>query len=128
MSSRLRDMRKVLSIITPMDRHPTLRQSRCGRATRCAGVACFLIAVFVSGAAMAAQFTVVNSNDSGAGSLRQALHDANLAPGLDTITFAIPGPGVHTIAPQPALPNVVSPTVIDGTTQPGYAGHPLIEL
>src|SRR3954451_16135448 len=103
LAGRWRNIRQVLSIITSMDRHPTLCQSRFRRpdeAMRWAGIACFLIAVFVSGAAMAAQFTVVNSNDSGAGSLRQALQDANLTPGIDTITFTIPGPGIHTIAPQ----------------------------
>ena len=33
------------------------------------------------------QFTVTNLNDSGAGSLRQAIEDANLFEGTDTITF-----------------------------------------
>src|SRR5215216_4884666 len=35
----------------------------------------------------AATFTVTNLNDSGAGSLRQALLDANAAPGSDQVTF-----------------------------------------
>ena len=35
----------------------------------------------------AATFTVTNLNDSGAGSLRQAVIDSNLAPGTDTIDF-----------------------------------------
>ena len=33
-------------------------------------------------------FTVTNTNDSGAGSLRQALSDANGALGVDSITFS----------------------------------------
>lgn len=37
--------------------------------------------------AQAATFTVSNLNDSGAGSLRQAVLDANAAAGADTITF-----------------------------------------
>jgi len=74
-------------------------------------------------------YTVVNTNDTGAGSLRQALTDANAHGGTDTIAFAIPGSGVQTIAvPVTVLPTITSPVVIDGTTQPGYAGHPLIEL
>jgi parallel beta-helix repeat protein len=35
---------------------------------------------------------------------------------------------VHTIAPLSALPALTEPAIIDGTTQPGYAGSPLIEL
>ncbi|MGB8859638.1 MAG: right-handed parallel beta-helix repeat-containing protein, partial [Ilumatobacteraceae bacterium] len=40
-----------------------------------------------AGDAAAAAFTVTNTNDAGAGSLRQAIEDANLAAGPDTITF-----------------------------------------
>jgi titin len=63
-------------------------------------------------------FTVLNTNDSGPGSLRQALLDANVQGGLDTIAFGI-GSGVKTIAPNSPLPAVTDPVVIDGTTQPG---------
>jgi hypothetical protein len=38
-----------------------------------------------------ATFTVTNTNDSGAGSLRQAILDANAAAGEDTITFSTSG-------------------------------------
>src|SRR5215470_19284580 len=50
--------------------------------------------------AHAATFTVTNTNDSGAGSLRQAILDANNTvhhPGLDTIAFYLPGLGAQTI-------------------------------
>src|SRR5438132_7471692 len=43
-------------------------------------------------------FTVTNTNDSGPGSLRQAILSANVNPGLDSITFNIPGSGVRTIS------------------------------
>ena len=71
----------------------------------------------------AATFTVTNTNDSGAGSLRQAILDANGSPGADTIAFAVSGAGcsggVCTIAPLTALPLITSPATIDGYTQTG---------
>ena len=68
---------------------------------------------------LAATFTVTNTNDTGAGSLRQAIDDANANPGADTIEFDIPGSGVHTITPQSLLPIVNEAVTIDGYTQPG---------
>ncbi len=77
----------------------------------------------------AVTLTVTTTADSGAGSLRQAILDSNASAGtLDTIAFAIPGGGVHTITPASALPTITDPVVIDGTTQPGFAGMPLVEL
>ena len=48
--------------------------------------------------------------------------------GLDTITFNIAGGGVHTIVLASALPDLTEAVVLDATSQPGYAGTPLIEL
>lgn len=77
-------------------------------------------ALFVfSGQASAATYTVINTNDSGAGSFRQAILSANSNAGPDTINFTIPGAGVHTITPVDQLPAITGPTTIDGTTQPG---------
>ena len=45
-----------------------------------------------------ASLMVTNVTDSGAGSLQQAILDANAATGPSTIDFVIPGPGVQTIA------------------------------
>jgi len=73
-------------------------------------------------------FTVITTNDSGAGSLRQSLLDANANPGADMIVFNIPGSGVRTIGPASALPTITDPVTIDGTSQPGFAGSPIIEL
>ena len=72
--------------------------------------------------------TVTNTNDSGPASLRQAILDANATPGVDTIHFNIAGAGVHTIRPLTLLPVVTEGVIIDGTSQPGFAGTPLIEL
>jgi titin len=71
-------------------------------------------------------FTVTNTNDSGPGSLRQALFDAS-ASADNTVAFDIPGDGVHTIHLAGGL-SVGQSTTVDGSTQPGYAGAPLIEL
>src|SRR5262245_8509355 len=55
------------------------------------GFAFLLAVVFAGGAATAATFTVANLADSGPGSLRQAVLDANASPGADDVVFA---PGV----------------------------------
>jgi len=52
------------------------------------------VTIFAGSVASAAIFTVTNVNNDGAGSLRQAILDANATPGLDTINFNIPGDGV----------------------------------
>ena len=61
-------------------------------------------------------------------SLREAIAAANAQPGTDLIAFEIPGPATHTIAPTSALPEVTDAVLIDGSTQPGTAGSPLIVL
>jgi hypothetical protein len=71
---------------------------------------------------------VLNTLDSGAGSLRQAILDANANPGADTIDFNIAGAGVDTIAPLSPLPTITDTVTIDGTSQPGFAGQPIIQL
>ncbi len=77
----------------------------------------------------ACTLVVVNTNDSGTGSLREAISCANTTPNVDrngdgvvdpdTITFNIPGSGVHTINPVSALPAITEAVIIDGYTQPG---------
>ena len=57
--------------------------------------------------------------DAGAGSLRQAILDANAAAGADTIAFNIVGGGVHTITLATELPDITDPVTIDGYTQSG---------
>jgi gliding motility-associated-like protein len=76
-----------------------------------------------------AVFEVSNTNNSGSGSLRQAILDANANAGeADTITFNISGAGPHIINPVGALPTITDALVIDGTTEPDFAGAPLIVL
>ncbi len=87
----------------------------------------FGVLIGSAGAARAATFTVTNTANSGAGSLRQAISGANGTPGTNTIDFAI-GSGPQTISPTSALPSITRPVVIDGTTQPGFTSAPLIRL
>ena len=77
-------------------------------------------------------FTVTSAADpfglEGTTTLRQAIYDSNATPGPNTIDFNIPGPGVHTISLASPLPPITDPVVINGYTQPGYSGVPLISL
>jgi hypothetical protein len=59
---------------------------------------------------------VTNTNDSGAGSLRQAIIDANSTNGHETIRFSISG----TITLATVLPTITEGVTIDGTSSPGY--------
>jgi len=76
-------------------------------------------------------FIVTNTNDSTAGSFRQAILDANAKTGPDTILFNIdtndanynPATGVWTIQPASDLPILTSGgTLIDGSSQPAFIG------
>jgi hypothetical protein len=69
-------------------------------------------------------FTVLNLNDHGAGSLRQAILNANSNPGADVINFNVGG----TITLASALPTIAGQVNINGTTAPGFAGAPLVEV
>ncbi len=87
-------------------------------------------------------FVVTSTADSGPGSLRQAILDADAYNGTASITFDITAAsdaagggtgynsttGVATITPLSALPTITEPVVLDATTQPGYGTHPLIVL
>jgi parallel beta-helix repeat protein len=96
--------------------------------SRFVGLALLGLLLWLAPAAQAATLFVSNTNDSGAGSLRQAIITANNTASLDTIEFNIPGAGVRTITPTSQLPEITKPLIIDGTSQPGYSGTPLIEL
>ncbi len=64
-------------------------------------------------------------------SLREAIIAANNTTGTDTISFNISDPlvsGAHTIDVLSALPDITDSIIIDGTTEPDFAGTPIIEL
>jgi len=69
--------------------------------------------------AQAATYTVTNTNDSGAGSLRQAITDANANSGADQINFSIAGAGQHTITLSTILPAITEQVTINGLSQSG---------
>jgi len=82
----------------------------------------------LAASAGAATFTVTNANDSGLGSLRQALTDANTAPGSDAIDFNLSGAGPFTINLLSALPAISETVSLDATTQPGFSNKPVVVL
>src|SRR5258706_346854 len=99
-----------------------------------------LVCVFLSvafGLAWIAQasttFMVTTTADNGdnvnptPGSLRAAILSANSTPGTDSISFSIVS-GLQTIQPLTQLPTISDAVILDGTTQPGFAGTPLIEI
>jgi parallel beta-helix repeat protein len=69
-------------------------------------------------------FSVLNLNDSGAGSLRQAILSANSNPGADTISFNVAG----TINLSSALPAITGEVEIDGSSAPGFTSAPVVEI
>lgn len=88
------------------------------------------VAVADIGALEAQRYLVINTLNSGAGSLRQAISDNNLAGG-GFVKFAIPTTGTaKTIALSTALPSISRTIFLDGWSQGGlsYMGPPLIEI
>jgi hypothetical protein len=75
------------------------------------------------------ELKVTNNNDSGRGSLRQAISDANDWPFGATIPLQIPGPNWTILVASP-LPPILKPITLDGWDlgPPGYEGPPLLEL
>ncbi|MEO5625378.1 MAG: right-handed parallel beta-helix repeat-containing protein [Dokdonella sp.] len=76
--------------------------------------------------AFADTYVVSTTADTGAGSLRQAMLDANAKQVTDgsacaghTITFNIPGAAPHTIQPHSPLPPIHIPIAFEGYSQPG---------
>ncbi len=68
-------------------------------------------------------YVVSNTADSGEGSLREAILEANANPNTgtdkDSIIFAIEGDGPFTIQPTTVLPAITGPVTINGYSQEG---------
>ncbi|AFY47683.1 CARDB domain-containing protein,putative collagen-binding protein,Calx-beta domain-containing protein,subtilase family protease [Nostoc sp. PCC 7524] len=73
-------------------------------------------------------YTVTNTDDSGEGSLRWAIEQANTNVGTDTILFNIPGIEPQTINVSSQLPEITEAVFLDATSQPTYQGSPVIVL
>jgi hypothetical protein len=89
-------------------------------------------------AAANAPIAVTSTADAGPGSLRQAILDANAAPGADVIAFDFgAGPSAVSVitltslaAPGRVLPAITDSLTIDGSTAPGWSATtpPLVEV
>lgn len=98
------------------------------RIRRLISLAGLLAGSFLQGAmnGPAAVFIVSNANDAGNGSLREAIIDANSAPGRDEIRF---GSGFFPkILLSSALPEITDPVTIDGTSAPSWFFAPVVKL
>ncbi len=81
-------------------------------------------------AGLLATYTVNRTADTvDPGTLRWAMTQANAnALVADTINFEIAGAGVHTINVLSALPTITDAVTIDGTSEPDYAGTPVVRI
>ncbi len=82
-----------------------------GQRRALAGIVLLAVALAIPGQARATTFTVTNNNDSGAGSLRQAILDANTAGGSNTIAL---NASLGTIALSSDLPVIQSSITLQG--------------
>lgn len=106
-----------------------------------AGIALLAVAS-LSSATVITVNTVSDSSTAGDGlcSLREAITNANTnadqsagdcaagAAGLDVIAFNLPGSPPFTIAPATDLPVITDTLLLDGTSQPGFSGTPIIDI
>ncbi|MEM6272673.1 MAG: hypothetical protein AAF998_24890 [Bacteroidota bacterium] len=94
------------------------------RLSALALVACLTLLAPLS--ASSATFLVTNLNNSGFGSFRQAITDANALAGTDIIVFTVAG----TINVTSAMVAVTDPVIINGASAPGYVpcGNPAVAL
>jgi hypothetical protein len=125
-------------------RLPVLRRrglmTRCGRIRAHAlGRRSTALAVAILGVPSLVSALTVNTlavDDDGACAptpggdctLVEAINAANAAAGADTIDFALPGGAPFIIKPTAALPAITGPLTIDGATQAGFAGTPIVVL
>ena len=82
---------------------------------------------WTSGNFLLIAYHVTEDSDDGAGSLRRAIETANREGRGGRIIFAI-GSGHQTIRLATPLPPITVCLAVDGASQPGFSGKPLIEI
>ena len=100
---------------------------------RWAGFALLLAALTLTDArALSLDLIVTNAGDGAAGTLRAALNTIKSNPGFDRYSIGFNLAPPYRIALTGGLPGISAPVsggvLVDGTTQPGYAGVPLVQL
>src|SRR5437016_8575949 len=86
-----------------------------------------LILAWLACSASAATFVVTSVDDAGPGTLRQAIMDATASPGADVIAWNYLG-SEREMHLNSALPEITDTLTLDGTTQPGYTGFPILTV
>jgi hypothetical protein len=86
------------------------------------------VAAAVPADASASTYTVTSTGNAGPGTLRRAIVDANAHAGPDSVRFSLSGSGVRTIGITSGLPTVTETVTINGRSQPGFAGTPLVRV
>ena len=97
-----------------------------GGLGRVSGALLLAVSLLFPCAARATVLNVTSTNDSGSGSLRQAILDANALIGADEIRFNLGANKTITLANK--LPTLTTPIDVNGTSQPGWSGTPLIVI
>ena len=69
-----------------------------------------------------------NTNNTGAGSLRDAIDRANAASDADTVFFSLPIITIPNFQPLTELPAITQPMNLDATSMPFFVGYPKVFL
>lgn len=81
-----------------------------------------------NGVCTTGQTVTINGSPVAECALRAAIQEANGTAGADVIKFNIPNFGVHTITPGSPFDQINDQVTIDGSTQPGFSGKPIIQI
>jgi hypothetical protein len=86
--------------------------------------------ILLASRAQAANFVVTNTNDAGAGSLRQAIVDANANAGEDTIDFApsLSGQTITLASQLPTITDTAGLTIDGGSADITISGNDMVRV